>query len=117
MFPDEAETLEITVGELSTLLEAGPEAPAFTLADCREEDEFAICKIGEAALVPLSGFPENTTALTTDPDCPVVVYCHHGMRSAHAASFLRDHGVAKAYSLRGGIDAWSQEIDPSVVRY
>jgi len=49
-------------------------------------------------------------------DAPVVVYCHHGMRSLNVTGWLRRQGI-EAQSLRGGIDRWSFEIDPAVPRY
>lgn len=116
MLPSPEETLELTVAGLSALLTAA--ATPIRLVDCREEDEFAICKIPGAILTPLSKFPDSALPLLEDPDAPpVVVYCHHGMRSQHAALFLRDRGVKNAFSLAGGIDAWSQQVDPAVPRY
>ena len=47
----------------------------------------------------------------------VIVYCHHGMRSLHVSHWLRRQGFTRAQSMAGGIDAWSQEIDPGVSRY
>ncbi|MGH7753968.1 MAG: rhodanese-like domain-containing protein [Gemmatimonadales bacterium] len=47
----------------------------------------------------------------------MVTYCHHGVRSRHAAELLRAAGFASVRSLRGGIDAWSREVNPSVPRY
>ena len=92
------------------------------LIDCREDDEFAFNRIEGAELIPLSRFAEEAAAKlppTADvPDAaPVVIYCHHGMRSLQATHFLRRHGVEKCWSLAGGIEAWSQEIDPAVPRY
>ena len=52
-----------------------------------------------------------------DRDRPLVVYCHHGIRSLHAALALRSRGYTQARSLRGGIDRWSAEIDPAMPRY
>jgi rhodanese-related sulfurtransferase len=49
-------------------------------------------------------------------DADIVVYCHHGVRSAHAVAFLRAAGIA-ARNMTGGIDRWSVEVDPSVRRY
>jgi rhodanese-related sulfurtransferase len=48
---------------------------------------------------------------------PVVVYCHHGMRSAQVAAFLLSQGYGPVYNLTGGIDAWSTQIDPALPRY
>lgn len=119
--PPPDDRLEIDVEELRALLDeataAGEGDRGFTLVDCREEDEFAICRIAGAVLLPLSGFPDNTAGLRAEPGRPVVVYCHHGMRSQHAALFLREAGVRMTFSLSGGIDAWSRIVDPSTPRY
>jgi rhodanese-related sulfurtransferase len=50
-------------------------------------------------------------------DKPIVVHCHHGVRSLRVAKFLREKGFAHAQSMKGGIDAWSVEVDPAVPRY
>lgn len=87
------------------------------LIDCREADELAICRIEGCEWVPLGTFPSALEKLTADTGRGVVVYCHHGMRSLRAASFLRAHGVENAFSMSGGIDEWSALIDPGVPRY
>jgi rhodanese-related sulfurtransferase len=111
--PDADETYEVSPEELQALLSSG----AARLIDCREEDEFAICQIGGATLIPLQQIPEKIDAVRGEGDLPVVVYCHHGMRSLQATRFLRGRGLLEAFSLRGGIDAWSEMIDPQVPRY
>ena len=90
------------------------------LIDCREDDEFALNRIEGAELIPLSQFAELAPQRLIGEEAekmPVVIYCHHGMRSLQATHFLRRHGVAKVWSMAGGIDAWSLEIDPEVPRY
>jgi len=52
-----------------------------------------------------------------DREKPMVVYCHHGIRSLHAAEFLTMQGSQDVRSLSGGIDGWAIEIDPSLRRY
>jgi rhodanese-related sulfurtransferase len=52
-----------------------------------------------------------------DPEEPLVVVCHHGVRSMNVTVWLRNQGFENAQSLRGGIDAWSVEVDPNVARY
>ncbi|HCN79444.1 MAG TPA: hypothetical protein DIT13_19955, partial [Verrucomicrobiales bacterium] len=47
----------------------------------------------------------------------LIIYCHHGMRSQRAAAWLRQHGFRNAQSMRGGIDAWADLIDPAMPRY
>lgn len=83
--------------------------------DCREEDEWALCRVEGALLAPLSRFPE-VAPVVIPRDQPLVVYCHHGVRSLRATRWLRQQGW-QAWSLAGGIDRWSEEIDQQVPRY
>lgn len=108
------DSLEITVHEAHALLDSGS-APR--LVDVREADEFAICKVSGAELLPLSSFAEDFAARLPDKSQKILVYCHHGMRSLRAAGFLSSRGYADVKSITGGIDQWSLEIDPSVPRY
>src|SRR5690606_36432708 len=96
-----------------------PGAPAIRLIDCREEDEHAFCRIEGAELVPLSHVAEEASPrlLKTGDARPLVIYCHHGMRSLRATSFLREKGRSEVWSLAGVIDLWSRQIDPGVPRY
>jgi len=114
--PDPAATMETTCAEVAAWagLPAG-ERPR--LIDCREPDEWDYCRIEGAEHVPLGTIPAKTAALAADSPRGLVVYCHHGMRSLHAVAFLRAHGLEQAFSLTGGIDAWSRAIDPDVPRY
>jgi rhodanese-related sulfurtransferase len=107
---------EITPPHLAALFNHQGEA-AIRLIDCREEDEFAICKIAGAELVPLSRFAAEASQKILQETRPIVVYCHHGMRSLQATHFLRSRGVEQVWSLKGGIDLWSTMIDPLVPRY
>ncbi len=100
-----------TVHQLRT---AGAE---FLLLDCREADEFAIAHIDGAMLLPMSDLEARRVELDKHADSHIVVHCHHGMRSLRVAKWLREQGFAKTQSMAGGIDAWSEEIDPSVPRY
>ncbi len=117
MLPTE-DTYEVSVSETAALLASDDQA--IRLIDCREEDEHAFCRIEGAELIPLSRFAELAPARLLPPDgesSPVIVYCHHGMRSLSATQFLRQKGLRQVWSMRGGIDAWSNEIDPEVRRY
>ena len=88
------------------------------LVDCREPDEFAICKIEGAELIPLSKFVEEATRrLGNDRDQWIVVYCHHGVRSMRATAWLRQQGYSQTQSLRGGIDMWAECVDSDMARY
>jgi rhodanese-related sulfurtransferase len=106
--------LEITAQEASALLDS--QTPP-RLVDVREEDEFAICRVDGAELLPLSAFARDFAARLPDKSQTILLYCHHGMRSLRAAEFLSGHGYTGAKSISGGIDLWSLEIDPSVPRY
>jgi len=85
------------------------------LLDVREPHEWELCHIAGAAPAPLSRFLDHLPHL--DPARPTVVYCHTGIRSVYAAAFLQQQGFQKVYSLAGGIDAWSTQVDPAVGRY
>ena len=111
------EVLEIGVAEASALLGDDTDPP-IRLIDCREDEEFAWCRIEGAELIPLSRFAEEAPVkLLADTARPVIVYCHHGMRSLQAAQLLRSRGYDHVWSLAGGINAWSVQIDPEVPRY
>lgn len=105
---------EIGVEELKQLRDG---AQPMRLIDCREDDEWHCCRIEGAELIPLSRFAETVPAKLGDKDQHLVVYCHHGMRSMRATLWLRQQGFHHTQSLRGGIDLWSELIDPAVPRY
>lgn len=110
--PDPA-TDEISPADTVAWLAKAP--AAFQLVDCRETDEWNYCRIAGATLIPLSAFGTLASARLS-PDLPLVVYCHHGMRSLRATHWLRQKGF-QAWSMTGGIEAWSESIDPEVPRY
>lgn len=85
------------------------------LLDCREQWEHDACAIAGSRLIPMKQVPQRLEELKAETR-EIVVYCHHGMRSLSVANYLRAQGVP-ALSLSGGIDRWSQEIDPAVPRY
>ncbi|MFY7818803.1 MAG: rhodanese-like domain-containing protein [Akkermansiaceae bacterium] len=114
MLPDTTESEEITPQQLAQLLE---ESAEIFLVDCREKDEWDFNRIERAKHWPLSKFPELGSALLASTDRPMVIYCHHGVRSLHLTRWLRHQGRQEVYSVRGGIDLWSREIDPSVPLY
>ncbi len=89
----------------------------FLLLDCRGADEYAIAAIAGATLIPMNELPDRVAELGADTARRIVVHCHHGGRSLRVANWLRGQGYLQAQSMAGGIDAWSQEIDPSVPRY
>lgn len=85
------------------------------LLDVRERWEWELCRIEGAIHIPLKELPARLAEVPADR--PVVVTCHHGMRSMQAVTWLRRQGNARVANLEGGIDRWSQEIDGSVARY
>ena len=67
-----------------------------------------------AVLIPMGELARRQQEL--DPEDEIVVYCHHGVRSANVTSFLRHHGFARARNLQGGIDRWATQVDPSMAQ-
>ncbi len=85
------------------------------LLDVRERHEWDICRIEGSMLLPLGELPNRLTEL--DAHREIVTICHRGMRSMRALEILKGAGFVNVRSLRGGIDAWSTEVDSSVPRY
>ncbi len=85
------------------------------LLDVREDYEYALCKLENALHIPMNSIPQHLNAIPKDKN--VVVYCHHGMRSASIVHFLKSNGFDKVSNLEGGIHSWAQEIDESVAVY
>ncbi|TPG67190.1 rhodanese-like domain-containing protein [Hymenobacter nivis] len=86
------------------------------LLDVRDPIEFDYCHLPGSVLLPLDELPQRTEEIPARGE--VVLVCHHGVRSAQALSYLQmRHGRTNLLNLRGGIDAWSLEVDPSVPRY
>ncbi|HXF07826.1 MAG TPA: rhodanese-like domain-containing protein [Candidatus Acidoferrales bacterium] len=90
------------------------EAAPPLLLDVREDWEHAIAHL-PGTHIPMGEIPARCDTLPRDR--PIVVYCHHGMRSAQVVALLAARGFASVYNLKGGIDAWSAEIDPTLPRY
>jgi adenylyltransferase/sulfurtransferase len=109
--PDPEAGMEIPPSKVAALLPAIIRGE-IALIDCREDDEWRFNRIEGARLVPLSTF--STAPL---PAGPAIIYCHHGMRSLRATNFWRSRGHDAVWSMSGGIDRWSAEIDPTVPVY
>jgi adenylyltransferase/sulfurtransferase len=103
---------EISVLELKALMDAG-QAP--TIVDVREPNEFEICRIPGAMLIPLRDLPSRVHEL--DPSQALVLQCRSGVRSANATAWLRQRGFTGARNLTGGILAWIDKVDPSQPKY
>jgi adenylyltransferase/sulfurtransferase len=109
---DEGTIPEMSPNELKRRMDSGE---PFELIDVREPFEYEIARIDGAKLVPLGEISERLDELSGEQ--PIVVHCHSGKRSAQAARLLQQRGFANVYNLEGGIDAWSDQIDPSVPKY
>ena len=103
---------EITVFELKRRRDAGE---PHLLLDVREPDEIAIAAVDGASVIPMGEIPERFGELPAQT--PIVVMCHSGGRSARVTRFLNANGYSDAVNLAGGIDAWSESIDPTVPHY
>ena len=103
---------QITSQQLKVMLEAGQK---LTLLDVREPQEWQITHLPDAKFIPLGDVPARMNELDTADE--IVVYCHHGMRSARAINFLHKMGFSKLKNLAGGIDAWAINIDKEMPRY
>lgn len=106
--------LEISCHQVHTLRTSGR---ALALIDCREPHEHELVAIEGNQLIPMSEFPTRVAQLPTNQSIPLVIYCHHGGRSAQVAAWLRNQGFPHAQSMAGGIDQWAQEIEPGMTRY
>jgi rhodanese-related sulfurtransferase len=108
--------LEIDAREAKRLLwDAHP--GEMLLLDCRTPEEHATARIAGSLLLPMQELPERIGELEAWRTRPIIVHCHHGVRSLRVTHWLRERGFTHVSSLRGGIDAWSTDVDPSVPRY
>lgn len=105
---------EITVSELKDKLDNGE---SINVLDVREQHEYDVANLGEgtARLIPLGDLPNRIGEL--DKDENFAVHCRSGARSAKAVQLLQESGFENVYNVKGGILAWSEEIDPSVPQY
>jgi len=103
---------EIAPRELSDRLRRGD---VIDLIDVREPYEWRIARIEGARLIPLGRIGASAPEIARDRD--VVLYCHHGARSQAAGEALVAQGFDRIWNLSGGIDRWSEEVDPSVPTY
>jgi sulfur-carrier protein adenylyltransferase/sulfurtransferase len=108
------EVPEITVEELKQRLDRGDR---LTIIDVREPHEWDIGNLEPqgARLIPLGELPERYGEI--DPGEEIVLQCRSGARSARALAFLQQQGYSRLHNLKGGILAWSEEIDPSIPKY
>ncbi len=105
-------TEHITVQELKARLDGHD---PLVLLDVRDAWEVALCRLDNALHIPMEEIELRAEELS--PDGAIIVYCHHGVRSAAVAEYLRGLGLAGAVNLAGGIDEWARAVDPAMRRY
>ena len=97
------------------LAEMRTDGAAHTVLDIRESEELAVCAISDSVMIPMQQVPDKLGTLPREH--PLIVVCHHGMRSAMVTDFLRNNGFDDSWNLAGGINAWSHDIEPDMPRY
>jgi len=102
---------EITPRELKSRLDRGDD---LFILDVREPHEYQICNLN-GYLIPLGDLPKRVSEL--DSSREIIAHCRSGKRSAEATQFLQKAGFRKVLNLKGGILAWSDEVDPAVPKY
>ena len=103
---------EISAPEAVILRDNNREA---VLLDVREPSELTICRIEGALHIPMGEVPEHHEALPRD--APLIVFCHHGMRSLHVVQYLEAKGFGNVINLAGGIHSWSVDVDLEMKQY
>jgi rhodanese-related sulfurtransferase len=107
--------LEIPPQEVKRRLDAGEK---LHLIDVREPQEHATARIETGELIPMRTVPGSLPHLQAESnEAPLIVFCHHGVRSLNVVHWLREQGLEACQSMSGGIDEWSLTVDPSVPRY
>ena len=104
--------IELEVYDAKAALDRGEEV---CLLDVREQSEYDFCRVDGSLLIPMSQMRERAEEVPKDKQ--VLVMCHHGVRSMQVVRYLRTKGWSRITNISGGIDAWSQQVDPKVPRY
>ena len=107
--------IEVTPTDVKQRLDAGER---MFLIDVREPYEALQANIAGSELIPMRTVPANLQQIEGMSDNgPIIVFCHHGMRSFQACMYLQRLGFAKTHNLQGGIDAWARDVEPGMARY
>lgn len=104
---------KLSVEELKAWLESAEAEPL--IIDVREPWEYQVCRLESSVHIPMRQVPVQMSKLDRDRD--IVVLCHHGIRSLQVCRFLAQQGFGRLFNVTGGIDAWAQQVDPSMARY
>jgi sulfur-carrier protein adenylyltransferase/sulfurtransferase len=117
--PEPDASRSVTAPQLAKLLAGattlGVHEAVPVLLDVREAPEVSFVTLPEAVHIPIGRLPERIGEL--DPGAPIVVYCHHGVRSSRAMGMLERAGFTRVRHLTGGIDAYAAQVDPAMPRY
>lgn len=105
---------EVAPAELSAWRQDAKREPPLVI-DVREPWEFDYCRIEGSTSLPLGMLANAVDELPRARD--IVVVCHHGVRSFHAAAWLKHSGFDRVLNLRGGLAAWADQVEPSMKRY
>jgi rhodanese-related sulfurtransferase len=107
--------MEVTPAEVKRRMDAGER---LHLIDVRQPEEHQIARIEGSELVPMNSVPGALQALEDKAETgTLIVFCHHGVRSANVVNYLRGQGIEASQSMAGGIDRWSMEVDAHIPRY
>ncbi|WKB52577.1 rhodanese-like domain-containing protein [Eleftheria terrae] len=110
---------QLTVHDVQHLIANAAPAERPLLLDVREPWEFSLAALrlpqADTLHIPMQQLPARLAEI--EPGRTVICVCHHGMRSLQVARYLEQHGHEDVINLQGGIDAWSQQVDPAVPRY
>jgi len=112
--PASALPYEIDVHGVKSLLDSKAD---FLFVDCRDPDEFEFCRIEGTRLLPIKQVAEWLPAMEAHKADHIVIHCHAGKRSMRLTEMLRQAGFDRVQSMKGGINAWSNEIDPKIPTY
>ena len=105
--------IEKSVLEISEILNDSSIIPV--ILDVREKWEYDICHIENSVHIPMGQITERKDDLNNND--MIIVVCHHGIRSRMVAKYLDANGFTNIINLSGGVDAWSNEVDPSMTKY
>jgi rhodanese-related sulfurtransferase len=104
-----------TPQQLADYLQQNQQSPV--LLDVREPWEFERCHINGSELIPMHQIPQSVENGRLDPSREIVLICHHGIRSRQVAYYLEHQGFTRLINLEGGVEAWAQDVDPTMERY
>ena len=104
---------QLNVSQLKSRLAQAGDQPI--LLDVRESWEYNLCALPGSVHIPMGQIPARLADIPQGR--PLIVVCHHGMRSYQVAEFLLARGFSDVANLDGGIDAWARVVDPTLARY